>query len=323
MLFRRFLTDAKKALNKETPTGRLSRIWTALQEWQYNPATNEITVSTLTRIFPVPASSSLATFEDFDPLTSLGADVDYLLLWRTLISNGGVLIVGPNPDIVSYAVFAVISLVSPLQYREPVLAYTRLGDPRFADVVNGSTFWKIVGTTNILVLERCQQFRMILRLSVDVYPSELKVRKLLQYRTRRFLKRLKTELNDMLDVDPYSDLLGAPIPEESFDWIVSDARSRCLTAKEGASFQGTMTFAFWRTSITMRSEFRESFLSFMPMEVVSDRALDELAAMEAALKGIADRFPSDGHLMAVVKRHTHLIRQERRKQMRELEELTS
>jgi hypothetical protein len=293
----------------------LSRIWETLQKWEFDVLTNTITVATLTRVFSVVCGPSYVTFEDFDPLSSLGGDVDYGLLWRTLISNGGVLIVGPNPDRVSSAVFALISLVSPLQYREPVLAYTRIGDPRFADVITGSTFWKIVGTTNILAYERCKQFRVVLKLDASVWAGNGEVRKVLQFRTRKLLQKLESELDDMLEEDPYSDILGVPLPKESFGWIASDTKTRSLTLKEALRFQDTMTFAYWRQAISMRPALREAFLSYMPDELVAGRALEELAVMEVALRDISKRFATDCHLVAVAKRHAHLIRKERRRKM--------
>jgi hypothetical protein len=208
--------------------------------------------------------------------------------------------------------------MAPLQYREPVLVYTRLGDPRFADVINGSIFWKIVGTTNILAIERCKQYKLVIRLSANVETSDVDVRKILHYRTRRLLQKLEAVLNDLLEEDPYSDILSVPIPEEYFASIV-DSKSKYLGLKDAVSFQFTMTFAFWRRSIMMRDALRDSFLSVMPDEAVADRELDELAAMEAGLREIEERFPRDAHLIAVARRHAHLVRKERRRQMRLLD----
>jgi hypothetical protein len=171
MVVRRFLDDAKASLTVQTPEERLALIWGALREWTFDPSTGSIAVAGLSGTFTSVPTASQVTFSDFDPVASLGGGADYGLIWRALIGNAGVLIVGPSPDLVSSAVFGVISLVAPLEYHEPVLVYTRLGDPRFAEVINGVAFWKIVGTTNILAVERCKQFKVVLRLGTDAYRS--------------------------------------------------------------------------------------------------------------------------------------------------------
>jgi hypothetical protein len=194
-----------------------------------------------------------------------------------------------------------------------VLVYTRLGDPRVADVMNGVSFWKIVGTRNILAIERCKRFKLVLRIPPKVFPVPLEVRKLMQVRTRRLLQRLEVELNDMLDEDPYSDIIGIPIPEGDCGWIGANSKAKYLSTKDAYCFQFTMTFAYWRKSITMRPALRESFLSFIPRETIAGRPLDDLAVMEMELREIAENYANDGHLLAIVKRHGHLIRKEKEK----------
>jgi hypothetical protein len=200
-----------------------------------------------------------------------------------------------------------------------VLAYTRLGDPRFANVINGVSFWKIVGTRNIVAIERCKQFKLVLRIPPKVFPAQLEVRKLMQVRTRRLLQRLEVELNDMLDEDPYSDIIGIPIPEGDFGWIGANSKVKYLSTKGAYCYHFTMTFTYWRKSMTVRPALRESFLSFIPQETIARRPLDDLAVMETELREIEENYPNDGHLLVVVKRHGQLIRKEKRDQMRELE----
>jgi hypothetical protein len=81
-----------------------------------------------------------------------------------------------------------------------------------------------------------------------------------------------------------------------------------------------MLFAIWRRSIAVRGEMREAFLSFMPESTICGRDLGELAMMEGVLQEITQRAATDRHLMAVVKRDGHLIRRERKKLLRAVEE---
>jgi hypothetical protein len=235
-------------------------------------------------------------------------------LWRALLTNSGVLILGPNPEIVSNAVYSVVSLVAPLQYREPVLVFTRLGDPRFADVINGSRFGKIVGTTNILAFERCKQFKVVLKVEVPIRDHETEIRNVLSQKTKRLLTKFEGELDELLETDPYSDFIGTEFTLEDCRVIGStDPKSKQLSPAEVFEFQQTMTFAFWRQSIALRGNLRDSFLSMSPEDAVAGRPPDELDKMEVALQKIQEKFPGDGHWMAVVDRHRHFIRRERRR----------
>jgi hypothetical protein len=254
------------------------------------------------------------TYDAFDPCRYFGRLADLAGLWRAILTNAGILIVGPNPEIVSNAVYSVISLVAPLQYRDPVLAFTRLGDPRFADVINGSRFWKIVGTTNILAVERCEQFKMVMKVGVPMKDAESDIRKVLCQKTKRLLRKFEGELDDLLETDPYSDFIGAEFTLEDCRVIGStDPKSSQLSPADVFEFQRTLTFAFWRESIALRENLRDSFLSMAPEEAVAGRQPYELDKMEVALQKIQEKFPGDVHWMAVIARHQHFIRRERRR----------
>jgi hypothetical protein len=117
--------------------------------WRSRRDSNALAVATLSGTFRVPAALSCGAFA---PCGCFGADVDLAHVWKAILTNRGVLIVGPSPKAVSRAVFALMALVAPFQCRDPVLVFTR-----FADVIDGSTVWKVVATTNVLAVERCPQ----------------------------------------------------------------------------------------------------------------------------------------------------------------------
>jgi hypothetical protein len=230
------------------------------------------------------------------------------------MTNAGVLVVGPSPRHVSLAVFSLYSLVSPLQYMEPVLVYTRLGDPRFADVIGGSTAWKIVGTTNVLALERCNQFQTVITVPARPVRADSEIRSILRERTKRLLGRFESALNEQLAHDPYTDFLGGKIPRQDVTGIGSkNPQGKQLTDDEADLFQWSGTFVHWQRAISMRDGLREALLSVSPQVVIAGRSFETLAIIEEALDRMISNFKDDRHVFAVLKRHRYYLRKEKEK----------
>jgi hypothetical protein len=251
-----------------------------------------------------------STFQDFSLKTWLGARTDLARIWRALVRNTGILIVGNSPETVSNAVFAVISIIGPLIYREPFLVYTRLGDPRFSEVVDGSTHWKIVGTTNFLALQRCKQFSVVIKLpDIAKLVNDETERGLFVRKTSKLLESCQRAINRRIKRDPYVELLGEPMvgqESEKSDLKDENAVTRVL-------FYSTLTFAGWRRGLVLRDEYRSGFLSISPEKIVVGRSYETLVRMEACLCELDKMFVNDEHLLAVLRRHLHLVRKEKRK----------
>jgi hypothetical protein len=317
-VFLDFLNDSRTVLKSATPEDRLNQIWQCLTAWQLED--DIVTVKTPARTFSVVSDTTYLTFSHFDPGFWLGANQDFDEIWRSLMTNAGVLLVGPTPEHVSNAVFSLFSLVSPLQYRDPALVYTRLGDPRFADVINGATVWKIVGTTNILALETCRQFRTVVKLPLLVNRSASDVRKTPTERTRRLLGRFESALNSLLDQDPYSDFLGTKLTHDELSGIGSrKSKTKQLSDREAGKFQNSLTFAGWQSAIAFRDDLRDALLSSAPQDVVADRSPEALAVIEQTIPMLLHKFGGDRHVCAVLNRQMHWLKRERRAMQREPE----
>lgn len=285
--FLQFLTDCKRILDTKDTNSLFDIIWNYLLSWTYNSADSILTMYTPAFNLPVEKASSLPTnqtqskpsscfpksqlFEDpkypgkfeikldnsvivyssFDPAIYLGSDneIDYIKLWHALLTNKSILVITDTPTESSNAVFSIISLAAPLMYCEEYLAYTRLGDPRFAEIVNGSTRWKIIGTTNVLAAERCKQFAVVLNLSrtksfssiqstskisfsknsilsavnlSSLFPLShsqppVDVRKPIKKFEIKLLQKLEDIFNEGLESDPYSDFLQYPLHKDEIE----------------------------------------------------------------------------------------------------------
>lgn len=140
----------------------LEKVWDCVQSCTFDYKESIFSVFTPIRKFKTFLGNEHFTFSQFDPNFWLSSEINLYVIWRALMTNRGILIIGESPAQVSCAVFSIISLAAPLKYCDPYISYTRLGDPRFAEIVsNQSRKWKIVGTTNSLLAEQCKQFAVI------------------------------------------------------------------------------------------------------------------------------------------------------------------
>lgn len=305
-LFLKFLHDAQISYEKLDPSVRLTKIWEYLCSWEFDGV--NIAVKTPKKTYSVVGSdSAFITYADFDPTVWLPETIDVDKVWQTVLSGAGILVVGSTPEIVSNAVFSLLSMIAPLKYSDPFLAYSKLGDPRFADVINGSTFWKIVGTTNTLAAERCKQFKIIIKLTHTATHTRDDYRKELRSQTLRILHKFENVMNDLLDKDPYRDFLGRDIPVDKCN-MLHLACKQVGSLKNLKDFASSNTFHEWQRVISVRDAFRDSFLSCSPEEAVVNRTVEDLQQMESILGYLKTKYSNDGHVMAVIKAHAHMIR---------------
>ncbi|KAK8898656.1 Protein dennd6a [Tritrichomonas musculus] len=137
-------------------------VWRCTQLCAFDDRTLTFTVVTPFQSFKVVLGNEHITYSQFDPNFWLIPQTNLYVIWRALMTNRGILIIGDSPSQVSCTVYSILSLAAPLKYCEPYIAYTRLGDPRFAEIItNQSQKWKVVGTTNMLLAERCKQFAVV------------------------------------------------------------------------------------------------------------------------------------------------------------------
>lgn len=276
--FIKFLQDSRQILKNKTPIEIFDQIWSYVTSWTYNSKTSILTVITPAfefeptgkdisqinsifsskvkqkGIFEVKLDNSIIVYSAFDPTIWIGSsdEFDYLKIWHAIMTGKCILIIHDDPSSVSNAVFSIISLADPFMYCEEYLSFTRIGDPRFAEIINGSTQWKIVGTTNLLALERCNQFSIVINLSkkssssstssfskaLSVFSLPTKIaslrksasiksffssslasqsndtKKLIKRLTIKLMQKLEDVLNDILSINPYSDFLQFPIGKE-------------------------------------------------------------------------------------------------------------
>jgi len=311
-IFLEFLGSIRDLHAGDDPEDCLNAVNGYLAKWKIEN-NGEVHLVYPDRDFRTNMDSTYSYYLNFDPSSLIGRNVEYDSLWKALLTNKGVLIYGEDAEKVSNAVFSVISMVAPLKYCEPLLVFTRLGDERFADVIQGSIKWKIVGTTNLLAYDRCTQFKVVIKLPPK--PSiPFDIRTSLQKRTTKILKRFELFFNKYLEKDPYSELLDCQLtPQQLADFTPKkdQASTKRLTIAELQIFQRTNTFTEWRKFNMTRRQFRESFLSFTPEDIIQSKSMDQLSQIEKGLVPMSEKFSHDLHMSAVINKHISIIRKKR------------
>ncbi|EAX92338.1 hypothetical protein TVAG_444740 [Trichomonas vaginalis G3] len=304
VIFFDFLKDAIKLLKKEIPEARVNKMYEVLKKWRSDPNSPNVIAPFLSaeRIYPLDVN--LTHFMAYDPSVFVNDEAKIDDLWNSLVTGKGILLIGNTPEQASQAAYSVLSLIAPYKYIEMINIYTGLGDPRFLDIINGSTKWKIVATTNALAADRCQQFKTIIKLPARNYNPSPELRAILQKKTAKLFYRIELQFNKRIEVDPYSDILEYPLSAQQINEIIQHLK---MTTENFDLLQKMNFFQEWKKSIIFRSKFRESFLSFIPKQVIATKNEAELKKISKILEFLSSKYKNDIHMSAVISEHIKLV----------------
>lgn len=303
-LFINFFKSVKQSFTIDPAEEIYEYVMIFLSQWKFDPQTSRLSVVYPQKNFSTLLDSNHAFHLHFDPVSLIGPTEVLEDVWNSLVTGRGVLLIGDTAEQVSTAVFSALSLIAPIHYADPILIYTRFGDQRFADIINGSKKWKIVGTTNILAEMRCKQFHTVVHLRTQNVAPAPEVREMYQRRMNKIIKRVESKLNKNLYTDPYSDLLETPLTYPQILEIISHVK---FSSADFQLFQRSQTFIEWRRGILVRPHFRDAMLSFLPEVVIENRPDDELIKLKEALVKLLDKIHGDDHLIAVINQHIHIV----------------
>lgn len=300
-LFFDFLNGASKALKNKSAEERFDEVNNIISKWQVDPNAKNIKIE----FFSGPREISLeAHCTPYDPTLYTNNELILEDIWNSLVTGKGVLIIGNTPEQASQAAYAVLTLIAPYRYSDDVLFYTGLGDPRFLEIINGSTRYKVVATTNALAADRCKQFKTIFKLPPKPITPSPELRQLLQKKINKLFLRTEYQFNKRLEIDPYSDLLDYPLTDSQIGDIVNHMK---FSLSDYKLFMNMAFFQDWKRSIILRTQFREAFLSFSPKQVVSNKKSSELRRMEKILNLLSNKYKTDDHMCAVIAEHMKLV----------------
>lgn len=285
---------------KSDPMCRFGLVKSLLLSW-FTKTADELVVNFPLDSFSLNISSITSWFANFNvaPFALYINEV-----WHAILMNKGVLIIAPNAEIASSAVFGVLSLLDRFKYCDEFLLYTEKGDPRYHEIMtNDSLPYKIVGTTNPDLANGDSRFSAIITIKATTFENMFEQQQEYRTKTIRLFGCLFVQMNIQLLTDPYSDLLNKKLNINELVRLSDNEYS----AEIFTEIQNTKTFLQWRKHVSERNQLRESFLSVPPYEAIKQihpefyqKALDQLLI-------IVNSNVRDLHLQRVLKTHQAIL----------------
>ena len=255
---------------------------------------------------PVPLQQN-SDVTGFNPFLYFNAQVTVPCLWRTMISGGRILLRCSDAVVMSSAVFAAMSLLYPLAYREPIMICVSNDDPRlenerFEGLVAVLANAPVQDTKFDYVATGTRQSPV-----VDVAESQ----HIMLAKMARVKRTVDAVLNRQLLINPYSDLLEYPIVADDLVRYYPDEKMRGgITTEELRLFETTETFREYRRSVIFRDHFRQAFLSMdaeTALRGMSAQHLTEILEIIGQLRK-NPKYAHDAHFTAVLHRHKKIAR---------------
>ena len=277
---------------------RFGLVRSLITSWEYD-GSNKLIVNYPFETFTVDLMKTENWTQSFD-ISPLSSAIEPL--WKALLSNAGILIIGASAEIASNALLAALSIIEPLKYLDPFLIYTKKGDPRFQEILDGSKKYKIVATTDEFLPHK-NQFSVIFKIPEGHFTPCPELQDQYQQRTSRFFSVVIGAMNQYLLIDPYFDILNKKI-----DNIQTYTSNSTLFKKSFFDkVETTETFKRWRGRKRIRDETRAAFLSVPPQDALKKVPDDKLEIAKEELVRIFNTTEGDMHLHTVLKIHMKAI----------------
>ena len=309
-IFQSFLKKIKKLFNSsKIPTDPISRftyISSLLSSWPKYSLENVI--------LNFPESSLVINFDyshfsflQYDPLIYFQPQ-DCIKLWKSLFIGLPILILAPSADIASKVCFSIFSLLSPLLFTDDHIIWLRESDPRYKQIINNETNFKLI-CTNLNNLSELPYFKTIIKVNNELNNTDQSIRDLLLKLNAKILKVITAELDYLLTLEVYSDFIYKPFVTNHFKFFLNEININDFpTFEEFLLFEKTHTFKTWRKTQRFRSSLRNFLLSYIPKNKFKDFNLNELKNINKGIEIIKTKFINDAHVQAVLTSHEKRVK---------------
>lgn len=311
LIYLKFLHDMKKTIennsnksNNIDPEARMTLIWSTIQSWHFID-NNEAVVTFSSSPFHAILNLS---YSQFSPFNYFSTDIDYLYIWRSLLTGKRILAVGngATPKQLTYATFGLASLTGFFPYREKILLCQNSQDPRLFDR-EALLDYKIVCAPEFPNCCRSDDFDAVLQIQINKAQVDI-FKQLIQARNQRLYDIVSFYLSRNLIVDPYSDFLEKDFAEDYCEMITPQTMQKIMDEKQFQEFVHSTSFRMWRKSNIFNDEFRDIFLSTLPENVLVKKSETDLKKCLSFLSSIKEHYSYDIHVLSVIKRHKKIIK---------------
>ena len=246
-------------------------------------------------------------FEMYDPWTVFPNHMKFQNIWRALIICASVKVIGEDEEMLTKAVFSILSLIKPYKYEGKALIILNSHDQRLSE----ASKFPVFGVLKRLTQSAIGDFTCIITQS-SVIEGDYEHLRRDQYERMERLQIVHLYLMDrVLIKNPYNDLLELPY---IFDSLEEELRPKdnpgFLTAKELKLFEKTETAKWFRQRNILRDEFRNSLLSVSANEFLPLQSPEQLEKIKFLIKKLRVIYQKDAHMMSVLKTHMKLVKKQ-------------
>ena len=230
--------------------------------------------------------------------SALGKNLD--AVWNTVMTNGRVVFIGDDTELVSRAAVETVSLFSSIEFAERYATFSLEGDPR-------DDFLKqchILATTDKSV--NVSEFDLVVRVGKRSRGDFSKDADRLWEKTKTCFELMAGLWKIAIAYDPYFDILQRQIPFDAKNPEISVLSAPGFLARA----QWTDTFMKIRKGMLSPERLRTSFLSIMPGQAVGKVKDSELEYAAQKVQGIMNNklIKNDRQLKLVLQHHLDLLR---------------
>jgi hypothetical protein len=253
-----------------------------------------------------PFQSEDTTFDSFDPLRFfLKSELDDL--WDCLFTGKPILVLCGDTKRTVEAIFAAMSLLSPLAFVQPMCLWLTVTDPRFVDIVIGESQLAIAGSNCAELEKNVDYFQRVFHVR-DIAGQDPEVLTRLRMRMRRSLGVAKYWLDNSLVYDMYYDVLEGSMCPPNLDEELRQYRKYDLPSSEQfRMWERTTSFRKWRKERDNRAQFRDALLSNSPDELFRGRTKEQLVIIRKKIRKFRALFERDQHVLCVLRRHSVIL----------------
>lgn len=264
---------------------------------------NKMDIVYPTNIQSIEFTNSDFSFDHFKPSNFFQPKVCSEILAH-LFSMKPILLVAPDAITACKACFSALSLLHPLRYIDPMILWLRKEDPRYSEIMKSDckSPYLIVATDDAAELN--SKFDLVVNCS-KMYKINPKQDNKFQKLVQNILLMIQGEFVNLLNRNPYSDVLNLPWAEKNMESIVNKLKFMpCMDILK--SFEKMKTVKYWRLRRSKNSKFRDVLLQNGEMQF-NKYSQEQLLIIYNFLKSIKGNYESDIHLNAVIKKHKLIV----------------
>lgn len=257
------------------------------------------------------------TYRNFNPEYFFDAK-NIMKLWDTVFACYPICILCNSAVRGCQAIFAIFSMFHPLVYTDDYILWLRGSDPRYNEILKGSTKYKIVGTS-LKQISQLPQFKCVITIPDSIENLLLgkasDILEEIESRLENIMLLINQEVDYLMKSDVYSEFLGNSFIRPHFkDMIKQNSKNNIPMYDHFQGFSTSQTYKDWRKALLNQviednpEGLRQDILSFDPSIGFNNRNDEELHKIIDIIKSFKSIFDSDTHVMAVLQAHESKIK---------------